>query len=55
MWWMLLLALEGDVYRAEVIVRTEQECAALKTSDRDLCVPVEVRFLNSATEENFIN
>lgn len=44
MWWMLLLALEGDVYRAEIIVRTEIECEQLKTSNEDLCVPVEVRF-----------
>ena len=44
MWWMLLLALEGDVYRAEIIVRTEIECEQLKTSEEDLCVPVEVRF-----------
>ena len=53
MWWMLLLALEGDAYRTEIIVRTKQECTQLKTSDRDLCVPVEVRFLNSASENPF--
>jgi len=44
MWWMLLLALEGEIYRAEIVVRSEEQCILLKTSDEDLCVPVEVRF-----------
>lgn len=44
MWWMLLLALEGEVYRAEIVVRTEEQCLYMRTSEEDLCVPVEVRF-----------
>ena len=44
MWWMLLLALEGDVYRAEIIVRTEEQCLYMRTSVEDLCVQVQVSF-----------
>lgn len=44
MWWMLLLALEGGVYRAEIVVRTEEQCLYMRTSEEDICVPVEVRF-----------
>lgn len=50
MWWMLLLALEGGVYRAEIVVRTEEQCMYMRTSEEDICVPVEVRFLNSAAQ-----
>lgn len=45
MWWMLLIALEGDQYRAEIVVQTQAQCEQLKSSDEDLCVPVEVSFL----------
>lgn len=44
MWWMLLLALEGGVYRAEIVVRTEAQCLYMRTSEEDLCVPVTVQF-----------
>ena len=44
MWWMLLLALEGGVYRAEIVVRTEEQCLYMRTSEEDLCVPVQVSF-----------
>jgi hypothetical protein len=44
MWWMLLLALEGDIYRAEIVVRTQAQCELLKTGAEDMCVPVTVQF-----------
>ena len=44
MWWMLLLALEGEIYRAEIVVRSEAQCELLKTSAEDLCIPVTVQF-----------
>jgi hypothetical protein len=49
MWWMLLIALENDQYRSEIIVHSFEQCEQLKTSDADLCVPVTVRF---AVEDN---
>lgn len=45
MWWMLLLALEGDVYRSEIVVQSLEQCEQLRTSEEDLCVRVEVRFV----------
>lgn len=44
MWWMLLLALEGGTYRAEIVVRSEEQCLYMRTSEEDLCVPVQVSF-----------
>jgi hypothetical protein len=49
MWWLLLIALEGGEYRSEIIVQTVQQCESLKTQDEDLCVAVEVRFLEMGT------
>jgi hypothetical protein len=42
MWWMLLVALENGMYRSEIVVKTEQECVAIKTQAEDQCVPVKV-------------
>lgn len=43
MWWLLLVfTVEG--YRAEIIVQTESQCAAIKHTEQDLCIPVQVSF-----------
>jgi hypothetical protein len=39
-----MLALEGGVYRAEIVVRTQEQCLYMRTSAEDVCVQVEVRF-----------
>ncbi len=52
MWWMLLIALEGGMYKAEIVLKTEIECAALKSKPEDVCVPVEVSFPTQETLTN---
>jgi hypothetical protein len=47
MWWMLLIAVEMQQYRAEIVYSTAAQCEAAKTQPEDLCVPVTVEFIHS--------
>jgi hypothetical protein len=47
MWWMLLIAVEMQQYRAEIVYSTTAQCEAAKTQPEDLCVPVTVEFIHS--------
>ena len=53
MWFLLLIALDTGKYRAEIVVRTLEQCEQLKTSEQDLCVPVTVQF--AAQPEDNLN
>lgn len=53
MWFLLLIALDTSEYRAEIVVRTLEQCEQLKTSEQDLCVPVTVQF--AAQPEDNLN
>lgn len=46
MWWMLLIyTLEG--YQAEQIYSSLEQCEQEKITEQDLCLAVEIRFINS--------
>jgi hypothetical protein len=42
MWFLLLVAIEGGVHRAEVIVPTLEQCLELRTQEDDVCIRVDV-------------
>jgi hypothetical protein len=43
MWFLLLVAMDGGVHRAEVIVPTLEQCMEMRTHEEDVCIRVEVR------------
>jgi hypothetical protein len=44
MWFLLLIALEGNEYSAEIVYKDLATCEANKNTVDDLCVAVEIRW-----------
>lgn len=44
MWWLLLVWIEGDVYAADSVHATVEQCAAL-SSVGDRCVQAELKWI----------
>lgn len=50
MWWLLLIQLENEQYRASVIYPTEQTCEQNKTAEGDRCEAVSVQWAQRSLE-----
>lgn len=54
MWWLLLIALGGGEYKAEIIVKSQAQCEQIKLRREDMCVPVEMTMLKDISPKRVL-